>query len=356
MTSCQFTAVSNSIVDFIVSGPTVGHTAPENSNVIDGKTYTYYAVSYDAAIPPNITGWEAGSGPYVVATHKLQRITITANSDGTLIPLDFPLPPIVDVYESPTGSLEPALPNRGYLVGPILSTAGSSTTFSVAAGQATDSTNLFNIILSSAISKTTGSWAAGTGAGALDTGSTTNTTWYHAFLIKNPSNGFVDVLTSLSPTAPTLPTGYTLFRRLGGMKTNGSGQWTPFIQDGDRFTWLSAPADVNATNPGTSAVTRALSTPLGVRCEAIIYVIFSAVAPTDNPSAILITDLSITDVAPSASYATLMVYPNTANSVVPHRVFTNTSSQVRTRLQISSTNSILIIITNGWIDDRGRSS
>jgi hypothetical protein len=106
VTSCQFTATLNGVGDFVVSAATVGHATPENSNVIDGKKYTYYATSYDTAVPPNITGWEAGSGIYIVSSHTLKRTNITANSDGTSIPVNFLLPPIVDVYASPSGSLE----------------------------------------------------------------------------------------------------------------------------------------------------------------------------------------------------------------------------------------------------------
>lgn len=104
MTSCQFNATLPGIGDFVVASATAGHTTPENSNVTDGKTYTYYAVSYDALL--NITGWESGSGIYTVSTHTLKRTAIGANSDSTTIPVNFPLAPVVDVYASPSNVLE----------------------------------------------------------------------------------------------------------------------------------------------------------------------------------------------------------------------------------------------------------
>lgn len=61
-------------------------------------------------------------------------------------------------------------PLRNYIAGLTLSTAGSSTTISIAAGQAADSTNTALMNLAAAISKTTSAWAAGTGNGGLDTG------------------------------------------------------------------------------------------------------------------------------------------------------------------------------------------
>lgn len=107
MATCEFNAVSAGTGDFVVASATAGHTTPENSNVIDGKTYTYYAQSFDAAVPPNVTAWESGSGAYHVSTHTLQRSVIAANSNGDLLPVNFPLQPIVDVSASPAGRLEP---------------------------------------------------------------------------------------------------------------------------------------------------------------------------------------------------------------------------------------------------------
>ena len=106
MTSCQFNATLGGIGDFVVLSATAAHFVPENGNVIDGKTYTYYAQSFDTSTPPIVTAWEAGSGPYTILTHTLKRTTITANSNGDLLPVNFPTPPIVDVYSSASLSLE----------------------------------------------------------------------------------------------------------------------------------------------------------------------------------------------------------------------------------------------------------
>lgn len=112
MPSCEFNAKLIGIGDFVVASATAGHQTPENSNVIDGKIYTYYAQSFDTAVPPNVTAWEAGSGSYTILTHTLHRTTITANSDGTLIPINFSTPPVVDIMASPAQSLEPAIVPR----------------------------------------------------------------------------------------------------------------------------------------------------------------------------------------------------------------------------------------------------
>jgi hypothetical protein len=249
---------------------------------------------------------------------------------------------------------------RSHLAGLALSAAGSTATFGVAEGMAVDSTNAAFMSLASAYIKTTSAWAVGTGNGAMDTGTVANSTWYHVHLIKRVDTGVVDPLFSLSATAPTLPANYTLFRRIGSMKTDGSAQWVKFIQDGDRFTWAAPVLDVNANNPGTSAVTRTLSTPLGVRVQANLTVIGEGNAFA-GPGGVYISDLSATDAAASSTNSSVFSYlsPNTTIDAIlgaQVSVMTDTSSQVRSRIQISSANVTLYMSTIGWIDRRGRDS
>lgn len=136
MTSCEFNATSAGIGDFVVASATAGHATPENSNVISGKTYTYYAQNFDTSIPPNVLAWEAGSGPYTISTHTLQRATIVANSNGDLNPVNFTTPPIVDVYESAAGRLEP-VPDWSFPPASVTLTANGQLGF-----QATSNTTL----------------------------------------------------------------------------------------------------------------------------------------------------------------------------------------------------------------------
>ena len=58
-----------------------------------------------------------------------------------------------------------------------------------------------------------------TGANGLDTGSAAEATWYYVFAIYNPTTSTLSGLLSLPATAPTLPTGYTLYARLGAVQT-----------------------------------------------------------------------------------------------------------------------------------------
>lgn len=65
-------------------------------------------------------------------------------------------------------------------------------------------------------------WTAGTGNGALDTGSVANSSTYYVYVIHNPTTLATDVLFSLSATAPTMPSGYTKSRRVGSFTTDGT--------------------------------------------------------------------------------------------------------------------------------------
>src|SRR5437899_421050 len=170
--------------------------------------------------------------------------------------------------------LQAAVVARGYLAGLTLSTAGSSSTMTVAAGQAVDSANANVMVLASALNKTTSSWAVGSGNGGLDTGAIAASTWYHFFLIKRVDTNVVDEVFSLSATSPTMPTSYTLKRRIGSGRTDGSSNWTAFSQDGDYFRWLASVLDINTTNPGTAAVTATLTVPAGVNVHALMNALY----------------------------------------------------------------------------------
>jgi hypothetical protein len=263
-------------------------------------------------------------------------------------------------YNGRTGAVtatETDVPLRNYLTGLTLSAAGSTATFGIAVGVATDSTNVSMLKLSSAYTKTTSAWALGTAAGAMDTGSVAASTWYHVYLIQRPDTGVVDVTFSLNASTPTLPTNYTLYRRIGSMKTDGSSQWVKFVQDGDDFSWDVSVVDITSNNPGTSAVTRTLaSVPTGIRIKSRVQL---SILNTDIFAAYgLLSDLSVSDQSPSPRPSQTGQTGNVAGSVTFWAteifVFTNTSAQIRSRINTSNANITIYITTMGWTDRRGR--
>lgn len=242
---------------------------------------------------------------------------------------------------------------RGHISGCTMSTAGSSATMSIAAGQAVDSTTADFMTLA-AIGKTTSAWAVGTGNGGIDTGAVANNTWYHWFVIKRVDTGVVDVLFSLSPTAPTMPASYTLKRRIGSAKTDGSAQWVKFTQAGDEFYWDTPPAADFSGAGSTAAALVALSVPTGVKVKAFLNVFTSASG--GGAQQIYLSDPANADVAPAMTVGTPLAHlgwNGAASSALGGQasVWTNTSAQIRHRE--FNTNTVAIA-SLGWLDQRGR--
>lgn len=234
----------------------------------------------------------------------------------------------------------------------------STTTYSVATGAARneDAGTPALMALGTALTKSLSAWAAGNNNGSLDTGTITLNSWYHVHLIQNLSTGVVDVLLSLSATAPTMPSGYTARRRIGSIRTDASSQVTAFVQNGDKFLWDVAVSDLNVTNPGTTAATRTLTVPTGV----VVFpsVSWGAVAAASTAMGVLVTPLSITDSTPSSTLTTVRAVVTSASGgtvqTVVSNIPTNTSAQVRTRCESSSASDVLRAVTHGWVDPRGR--
>ena len=238
----------------------------------------------------------------------------------------------------------------GYLSGLTLSTAGSSATFGIAAGGANDTASGGMMVLASAYTKTTSAWAVGSGNGALDTSTISPSTWYHVFLIKRTDTGVVDVLFSLSPTSPTLPTNYTLSRRIGSMKTDGSSQWTKFTQTYDTFIWAASVTDVSAGTPSTGSRTlQALTVPTGI----VVSATFRGLVNAGGGSAftLLFTSPQENDQATSTTGMADLYAPNSGQGAGSFARLTNTSAQIGVRGSLAQPYSIF---TYGWIDARGK--
>lgn len=232
----------------------------------------------------------------------------------------------------------------------------SITTFTVSPGVARneDAGTNRRLQLTTTLTKSLSPWSFGNNGGALDVATVLSTSWYHVFLIRRDSDAAMDILISLSATAPTLPSGWTSRRRIGSFRTDGSSQITPFVQNGDVFTWDVPIADVGIANPGTAAVTRTLTVPTGIVCYPIVS--WHIQNATTGVIYLLVSPLSITDTAPSLSAFTLAttgVVNASATSLVSD-IPTNTSAQVRTRLSASGASDTLRGTTMGWIDPRGR--
>lgn len=243
-------------------------------------------------------------------------------------------------------------------------TTDASNDIDIAAGVATvsDGTSWHLASLASTLVKRLdAAWAVGTNQGGLDTGTEANSTWYHVWLIQRSDTGVVDVLFSVSATAPTMPSvEYDRKRRIGAIYNNSSGNIAAFTQLLDTFIWSTPPADVTATNPGTSAVLRTMSVPTGV--SVIVDWAASIIDATFGAASIygLISSPAAADVTPSGTAGTHNMIvtlgglsPTILAGASSGRAITNTSGQLRSRLNVSDADITLRMFVLAWRDPRG---
>ncbi len=350
--ACGFNPTSGGTGDFVVSTAITGYQTPASASAVNGRVYSYRAQSSD------LSQWEEGFGAYTTGTTTLARTTVTASSTGSKV--SFTSPPNVYItalsadLQNASFLINGVLDYRrlnlpGQLFGLTLSAAGSSSTFGIAPGFATDSSAVALMTLASAYNKTTSAWSVGSGNGALDTGSIATNTWYHVWLIQRSDTGVVDVLVSTSATAPTMPANYDRKRRIGSMKTDGSSQWTSFTQVGDKFYWASVAFDYQGA--ARSDALLAVSVPPGLTVFPIIE--GKTIAGSGSADALLLVGHG------TSSSANMLIASGGDNygrsGSTSAYAFTNTANQIR----MAATGNILAgnntyIGTIGWIDARGR--
>ena len=316
-----------------------------STGIGNGNTCLYKAVSQDG-------GYEEGLG--TVSAGALARTTIYYSSNaGAAVNFTTPLT-ISNVAN--TGQLNGLLPYD--YIGGLISAWTSVTSIGCTAGRAKNSTNYTDIILPSAFTKTTSAWAVGTGNGGLDTGAIGASTAYHFFVILKDSDRSADVLFSLSATAPTMPTGYTYFRRIFSIKTNGSSQFTKFFsyQVGASIVtkWDVPIRDVNTTNPGTGTLTHTLTVPTGIRVGVIGN--YSAIDGSSSIYALIYSD-GQTITAPSSSLYDFSATGGGASGStfslsMAGQFISNTSGQIQSKWSVSGAADVLSVFTMGWIDYR----
>jgi hypothetical protein len=232
------------------------------------------------------------------------------------------------------------------ITGLTLSTAGASGTFGVAPGAAS------GMILATAYTKTTSAWAAGTGTGALDTGSIANNSWYHVFLIQRVDTGIMDLLISISATSPTMPTSFTRKRRIGAMRTDGSAQWLKFTQNGDEFLWTIAIQDfAGSLTASATAQDLTLSVPPGVKVMARLR---GAWGNGTANAALLIDAKDVAAVAANSPVGNATAYSPGAGVSTRFNIDVRTDAGANVKIVCTDNGPTAFIVTFGWIDTRGK--
>ena len=206
------------------------------------------------------------------------------------------------------------------------------------------------------------SWApAMFGGGGLSglrcPGSSISDTTWHIYVVGAPGRQCdvlaVDSATQATVLAELRKIGFTAYRRIGSVLRESSAL-VAFKQTGNYFL-RKTHAAVDLNNPGTSAVTHTLKVPVGIVVEAEVYFGVS-LGGAVNATYGWLSPLDAVDETPSANITNICVTDDSAGGVgvsrSPLRVYTNTSGQVRSRLNGSSTDITVNLHVRGWTDTR----
>lgn len=237
----------------------------------------------------------------------------------------------------------------GFIGGLVPSNNGTDANndIDISSGAATDSTGTYLLKLASTLTKQLdAAWAAGNNAGGMDAGSKAANTWYHIHLIRKDSDGSIDALYSLSPTAPTMPAGYTARRLIGSVRTNGSSNIIAFIAyeiagGGVKVHWSTNVQDVNVANTlTTTEVLYTLTVPTGYRVTADLRVAIQDAAAT----IVYVYTPGIT----TSGFPGFSAITNTSNPTYDQGLIdTNTSAQIAAKTATNTLDSF-VVYTMGW--------
>lgn len=255
----------------------------------------------------------------------------------------------------------------GLLQGLMMANNGSDATndIDITSGYAADSTGVFVMNGPAYTKQLDANFAAGTNAGMRNSAVAIANTTYAIYLATTTAGAGADYYahTSSDPAialaalqAETGGSTYAYLRRVGYILRE-SGAIVAFSQNGDEFL-RTAHQDINASNPGTSAVLASLRVPAGIKVRAKITTMLVDATPAAD-TACVVTSPDQTDISPALANDIYIFGNGGAPAMAASsskEVRTDTSGRVRYRLGASDADRTLQINTFGWIDDRGRFS
>lgn len=202
-----------------------------------------------------------------------------------------------------------------------------------------DNTDFAN--LSAITKRLDANWVVGTNQGGLDTGSKQINTWYYCYAIYNPTTQVSDVVFSANNTSPTLPSGFTKYKYIRALRTDGAGNILQGIWNKDGYFEYNTPIIDFTGSITTSRVARTLTAKPNSR--ALINVDYSSTLPAGTISSLYLSDLnkadnSIVRLSANIQYKTSGEF----------QMQTNSSSQIGTRT--NNANNTIQISTIGFYD------
>lgn len=247
----------------------------------------------------------------------------------------------------------------GYFATNTIGSLNTHITFS--AGNCRDSTNQRSIPRPAPMTKALNAvWAAGNGNGGRDqaTAPAANETW-HAFAILNDATQVTDLLYSKSVGAPTLPAGYTYFRRVFSFILDASANIRQFFHYGDWVALKTRGVEWAATLNSVAAGTlRDIGVPKGLKLWVQFYYSSQNVGGSAaNPafSGVYDPDVGVPVFGTSTQWAQVRVNWSGANDRYKTYVimqWSNTNAQVYTAS--NDTGDTIAGGVLGWWDYRGR--
>lgn len=195
-------------------------------------------------------------------------------------------------------------------------------------------------------------WSAGAGGGALDTGVFSASATYFLHALRKNSDGSFEFLSSLSPTAPTVPAGFTLVGRFWA-NIVASSSILDYTQNGNKCVLAAAIAENSLTTSFAKALVTLTGIPNNLSVDALLD-LSGAISNVVNASVdcrlfdgYLPTGTTSYSQRAGASSAT------TANSVTflsTGKTRTNASRQIWESVNYTIANGTAGLITLGWED------
>lgn len=326
---------------------------------VDGQTLAYCPIQYqrDYNLGDLVTLKAFGE-----TTHaRIVKVTETWEALKYEIGLEFDrsyptLPKVMQTgYESVRATLNAQESDglggfTGFITGLTLSNGtDANNDIDIAIGRCRDSADSTFMTLASTLTKQLdAAWAAGTNAGGLFSGTKANSTWYHVFLIRNPTTGVVDGGYSTSATAADRNAAYTQYRLLGAIYCDSGGNIKGFNQIGDLFNWKVIVSDKSWGSIGSTS--RQLLT---VICPPFSIGKFEIMDQLNvaGSSFYWVLSSNVTDYAPS-SENNAMQTNSSYTHVYTSPIYVDTNRQIAFRG--ANANIFLAIRNTGFEHSRGR--
>ena len=209
----------------------------------------------------------------------------------------------------------------------------TGTTVTIDSGSCRDDSDVKDIIL---VNPTVCNIAV-VGANGLDVGVAANNTWYYLFVIADIQDGVpVATLLSLSATAPNLPVGYNVQRRVGVVRRDNVGVFHLFAQSWtsrerlyiwDETASLAAIDDFHVLRNGNAVVFTNVScataippvSTLAVLCLNLIAPNFDSMWVRPNGSTVVLPVCNITDNGYDGAVILIWI-PTDNNGIVEYMV------------------------------------